>query len=267
MARITADPITTEHVSMRDRNSRLDTGRGTVSFAQYRYERAAKAVAKLIIATVAAAAIITGALFGLGRIAHWGPFAPGIPEARYSAQSWNTIVVNRWHRIPDDYPAPELTQLANGQQVDSRIYPELQRMFDTMRADGLDPEVTAGYRTQDEQRQIMSDRIFLYENQGMSAKDAEREAGRLVAIPGTSEHEIGLAVDLNAVGAADAEANQQVYDWLAANAWQYGFILRYPDGKTDVTGNQYEPWHYRYVGADVAKDIHDHGITLEEYAR
>ncbi|WP_236036862.1 MULTISPECIES: M15 family metallopeptidase [Bifidobacterium] len=269
MTRTTMGPVASGCMNANGHKGRsAANGRGAVrNFAQYRRERMAKSVARLTVTMIAAVALIVGALFGLGRIAHWGPFAPGIPEAKYSAQSWNMIVVNRWHRIPDDYPAPELTQLANGQQVDSRIYPDLQRMFDAMRADGLDPEVTAGYRTHAQQQQIMSDKVFLYENQGMSAKDATREAEQLVAIPGTSEHEIGLAVDLNAVGAANADANQRVYNWLAANAWAYGFILRYPDGKTDVTGNQYEPWHYRFVGADVAKAIHDRGITLEEYTR
>ena len=235
------------------------------SFAQYRYARMAKAVAQLTVAMLIAGALLLGALFGLGRIAHIGPFTPGTPQAAYDPQSWNLIVVNRWHRIPDNYPQPELTKLANGQEVDSRIYPDLQRMFDDMRAHGLNPEVTAGYRTHAMQQQIMNDKIFLYKNQGMSVKDATAQAETLVAIPGTSEHEIGLAVDLNAIGASDADANQRVYDWLAENAWQYGFILRYPDGKSDITGNQFEPWHYRYVGRDAAQAIHESGIALEEY--
>lgn len=268
MTRTATEPVAQGRATKERHHGRTTDGRGAVrSFAQYRHERMAKAVARMIIATVAAMTVIVGALVGLGRVAHWGPFAPGIPEAEYAAQSWNLIVVNRWHRIPDDYPAPELTQLANGQQVDARIYPDLQRMFDTMRANGLDPEVTAGYRTHAQQQQIMHDKVFLYENEGMSDQDARANAEKLVAIPGTSEHEIGLAVDLNAAGAADADANQRVYDWLAAHAWEYGFVLRYPDGKTDVTGNAYEAWHYRYVGADAAKAMHERGITLEEYVR
>ena len=175
--------------------------------------------------------------------------------------------MNRWNRIPDDYPAPELTELGNGQRVDSRIYPDLQRMFDAMRADGLDPEVSAGYRTRAEQQQLMNDKVIVYRNEGMSKQEAEDKASQWVAIPGTSEHEIGLAVDVNAAGASDADANQRVYDWLASNAWRYGFILRYPDGKTDFTGNAYEAWHYRYVGADAAKAMHESGQCLEEYMK
>ncbi|MCH9276033.1 M15 family metallopeptidase [Bifidobacterium amazonense] len=239
---------------------------GTVrSFARYRRQRAAKTLVRLTAALLAAIAVVAGLLFGLGRLAHWGPFTPGIPEATYSADSWNTIVVNQWQRIPDDWPAPDLTQLANGQQIDSRAYPDLQRMFDAMRADGLNPEVTAGYRTHDEQQQLLDDKIFLYENNGMDAKDAEAKARLQVALPGTSEHELGVAADINAVGASDADANQRVYDWLATNAWEYGFILRYPAGKTSVTGVEHEPWHYRFVGAEAAKAIHESGIALEEY--
>ncbi|KFI95049.1 M15 family metallopeptidase [Bifidobacterium scardovii] len=200
---------------------------GTRSFQSVRRKRLAKAL--------------------LGRFAGWGPFAPGTPQASYAADRWNLIIVNRWNRIPDDYPAPELTELGNGQRVDSRIYPDLQRMFDAMRADGLDPEVSAGYRTRAEQQQLMNDKVIVYRNEGMSKQEAEDKASQWVAIPGTSEHEIGLAVDVNAAGASDADANQRVYDWLASNAWRYGFILRYPDGKTDFTGNAYEAWHYRYV--------------------
>ncbi|WP_081891986.1 M15 family metallopeptidase [Bifidobacterium biavatii] len=234
------------------------------SFARYRRQRAAKTLIRLIAALLAALAIVAAALLGLGRIAHWGPFTPGLPEATYTADSWNTIVVNQWQRIPDDWPTPDLTQLANGQQIDSRVYPDLQRMFDAMRADGLNPEVTAGYRTHDEQQQLLDDKTFLYENSGMDAKDAEAKARLQVALPGTSEHELGLAADINAVGASDADANQRVYDWLAAHAWDYGFVLRYPQGKTNVTGVEYEPWHYRYVGAEAAKTLHDKGEVLEE---
>jgi len=88
-------------------------------------------------------------------------------------------------------------------------------------------------------------------------------AGQWVAIPGTCEHELGLAVDINAD--KEQSSNEEVYNWLAENAWRYGFILRYLKGKEDITGIDYEPWHYRYVGKEVAKEIYEEGITLEEY--
>ena len=88
-------------------------------------------------------------------------------------------------------------------------------------------------------------------------------AEQWVAIPGYSEHELGLAVDIN----ADKERSygEEVYCWLAENAWRYGFILRYPQGKEEITGIDYEPWHYRYVGYEAAKTIYEEDITLEEY--
>ena len=88
-------------------------------------------------------------------------------------------------------------------------------------------------------------------------------AEQWVAIPGTSEHELGLAVDINAD--KERSSNEEVYNWLAENAWRYGLILRYPQGKEGITGIDYEPWHYRYVGKEVAKQIYEEGITLEEY--
>lgn len=192
---------------------------------------------------------------------------PAIPQASYSNQQWNLIVVNRWNAIPEDYPTPTLTELDNGERVDSRIYDDLQRMFDAMREDGLDPEVTAGLRTRKVQQQLMDEKIAEYRRQGLSSGEAKEQAEQWVAIPGTSEHEIGLAVDINTRDSTGAADSQDVYDWLAANAWEYGFILRYPDDKTDVTGNMYEPWHYRYVGIDAAYAMHGSGQCLEEYAR
>ena len=91
---------------------------------------------------------------------------------------------------------------------------------------------------------------------------ADELAREYVAEPGTSEHELGLAVDINAGGETDSWT---LYDWLAEHAHEYGFILRYPEDKTLITGINYEPWHYRYVGKDAAEEIYERGITLEEY--
>ncbi|NEG79290.1 D-alanyl-D-alanine carboxypeptidase family protein [Bifidobacterium avesanii] len=214
----------------------------------------------------AAIGIVLAGLVGLGRFMGVGPFAGHIPEARYSAESWNLTVVNRWHRIPDAYPEPDLTRLRNGEQVDSRIYPDLQRMFDAMRADGLNPEVSAGYRTRATQQRILDEKIEAYWSEGVPRAAARTKALETVAVPGTSEHELGLAVDVNAAGMNDAAANQKVYAWLAEHAAQYGFVLRYPDGGTAVTGVAYEPWHYRYVGVQAASAMCANDLTLEEYA-
>lgn len=186
-------------------------------------------------------------------------------EHRIPAQEeWYLIVVNPWNRIPEDYSV-SLTELSNGKKIDSRIYPALQEMFDAMRADGIYPVVGEGYRTRAEQQQMMDDKISSFILQGYSQKDAKQLAKELVAEPGTSEHELGIAVDINADHLMSE--NEEVYAWLADYAYQYGFILRYPQYKYSVTGFDYEPWHYRYVGKETALAIYTQQITLEEYLR
>ena len=178
------------------------------------------------------------------------------------SEEWNLIVVNRWNELPEDYSV-ELTELLNGQKVDSRIYPYLQEMFDAARAEGIYPIVREGYRTAEEQQEILDDKIQTYINQGYSQSRAEKTAKEWVALPGTSEHQLGIAVDINADKSKCS--NEDVYTWLAENAYKYGFILRYPPGKQEITGTSYEPWHYRYVGVDAAQEIYEQGICLEEY--
>ena len=175
---------------------------------------------------------------------------------------WNLILVNRDSYIPDDYQV-ELTELSNGKKVDSRIYPELQEMFNDARAQGYGLFVREGYRTQEEQQQLMDEKIEAYENEGKSKSEAKKLAEQWVAIPGTSEHQLGIAVDINAD--TTKSSSDDVYNWLAENAHTYGFIKRYPSNKTDITGVINEPWHYRYVGKEVASEIYSQGICLEEY--
>lgn len=175
---------------------------------------------------------------------------------------WNLILVNRDYCIPSDYE-PELMELNNGEKIDVRIYPDLQQMFNDMRSLDIYPVVTAGYRTEEEQQRIMENYVADFLAQGYSEKEAEELAADWVALPGTSEHELGLAVDINPD--ATLSTADQVYDYLADNAHLYGFILRYPPDKTDITGISNEPWHYRYVGKDAAAEIYESGLCLEEY--
>lgn len=178
------------------------------------------------------------------------------------SEEWNLIVVNRWNELPEDYSV-ELTELSNGQKVDSRIYPYLQEMFNAARTEGIYPIVREGYRTAEEQQEILDDKIQTYINQGYSQSRAEKTAKEWVALPGTSEHQLGIAVDINADKSKCS--NKEVYAWLAENAYKCGFILRYPPGKQEITGTSYEPWHYRYVGVEAAQEIYEQGICLEEY--
>lgn len=175
---------------------------------------------------------------------------------------WNLILVNDNHYIPDDYQV-ELTELSNGKKVDSRIYPDLQQMFNDARSEGLSLFVREGYRTAEEQQQIMNDKIEEYENQGCSRKEAKKMAEEYVAVPGTSEHQLGLSVDINAD--TTKSSSDEVYQWLDENAYKYGFVKRYPSDKTDITGINNEPWHYRYVGKEAAEIIKKENLCLEEY--
>ena len=175
---------------------------------------------------------------------------------------WNLVVVNRWNELPEDYDI-ELMELSNGQKIDERIYPYLQKMFDAARAEGIYPIVREGYRTEKEQQALYDEKVQAYINEGYSRSRAERTAKEWVALPGTSEHQLGIAVDINADKSKCS--NNEVYAWLAENAHKYGFILRYPQGKLEMTGISYEPWNYRYVGVDAAQEIYNEKICLEEY--
>jgi D-alanyl-D-alanine carboxypeptidase len=175
---------------------------------------------------------------------------------------WRLILVNKWNRIPADYEV-EFTELSNGQAVDKRIYPALQQMFDTARSHGIYPTVTSGYRTAEKQQRLLDEKIAEYKAMGCNAKEAIARANEWVAAPGTSEHQLGIAVDINADGVRST--GKEVYDWLEQNAYKYGFIRRYPSDKTEITGIANEPWHYRYVGIEAATEIQNQGICLEEY--
>lgn len=176
--------------------------------------------------------------------------------------TWCLILVNKWNYIPDDYEV-ELTELANGQLVDKRIYLALQEMFDTARSNGIYPIVASGYRTVKKQQSLMDEKIADYKAEGYSAEEAITKAEAWVAVPGTSEHQLGIAIDINADGIHST--GEEVYEWLNQNSYRFGFICRYPVDKTEITGVINEPWHYRYVGIDAATEIYNQGICLEEY--
>ncbi len=195
------------------------------------------------------------------------PIGYDLPFLRKTAtveKGWNLILVNGNSYIPEDYDV-ELVTLSNGQKVDQRIYPDLQDMFDTMRSQGIYPVVASGYRTEAKQRQLLHDKIEAYEEKGCSWWTARKNALQWVSKPGTSEHQLGIAVDINQEGTRSTA--DQVYDWLEHNAHRFGFICRYPADKTGITGVSNEPWHYRYVGKEAAEQIYEQGICLEEYLR
>lgn len=176
-------------------------------------------------------------------------------------EDWRLVLVNRDNPLPENFEIT-LKELRNSQFVDERIYPELQEMFDDARAAGYSPLINESYRSHERQQEIMDSHIANYEASGYSHDDAVAAAETEVAIPGTSEHELGLALDITTEGDIDPTG---LWYWLKENSWKYGFILRYPEEKTDITGITYEPWHFRYVGKEAAKKICDSGVCLEEY--
>ena len=199
---------------------------------------------------------------------------PSVPEVSFSSaekvdmkeeiaeEEWCLILVNKEHCIPDDYEV-ELVELSNGQCVDRRIYPALQEMFDTARSEGIYPVVASGYRTAKKQQSLMDEKIAAYLVEGYSLQEAKEKAEIWVAAVGTSEHQLGISVDINADGVHSV--GSEVYDWLDENSYRFGFIKRYPEDKIEITGIRNEPWHYRYVGKAAAAEIYRSGVCLEEY--
>ena len=184
------------------------------------------------------------------------------------ASDWNLILVNPWNSVPEDYTVT-LREIGNGQSVDERCADDLMDMLADCKArSGVTPVVCSSYRTQAKQQSLYDNKVKRLMKQGYSYETALTEAAKVVAVPGTSEHQLGLAVDIVDKSYQILDKKQEttaVQKWLMEHAWEYGFILRYPNGTTDLTGIIYEPWHYRYVGRDAAADIRDKGVTLEEY--
>lgn len=176
-------------------------------------------------------------------------------------------LVNPWNPLPDDWTV-DLVTLDDGHRVDSRCYEAYMEMINACKAAGYSPVNCSSYRTQETQQSLYDNKVQRLISSGMSEEEAKTEAAKAVAILGTSEHQLGLAVDLvdaNMQDLTSAQESTETQKWLMANSWRYGFIHRYPNGKTDITGIIYEPWHYRYVGKDAAQEIFNRDITLEEY--
>ena len=172
---------------------------------------------------------------------------------------WNLVLVNYENAIPENYE-PKLVEVPGGEKVDERIYDPLMEMLEAAKEGNWDqlPMVVSGYRTQETQQQYFDDKVAEYRKEGNSQSEAEELAKQWVSVPGYSEHQIGLAVDING-------ATYDLYFWLQENSYKYGFIFRYPGDKTDSTGVAEEVWHYRYVGVEAATEMYEKGLCLEEY--
>lgn len=180
---------------------------------------------------------------------------------------WKLLLINRENPLASNFSV-DTTTLKNGQKVDERIASALDDMIKGARAQGLSPVICSGFRTREKQQELFDAQVQRFLGQSCTPEQAREKAGQWVAVPGTSEHESGLAVDIVSLenqNLNETQADTPEQQWLMKNAHRYGFILRYPSDKTEVTGITYEPWHYRYVGKEAAKQIYESGVCLEEY--
>lgn len=185
----------------------------------------------------------------------------------FDKSAWNLVLINKQHPIPDDYTFT-LGTIKGSMKCDERIIEPLAQMFKAAAEEGINLEVRSPYRDMSLQEYLFNRKMKNYINQGYSYIDAYKVSSEVVTLPGASEHQIGISLDITSdtywqlnEGFEDTEAGQ----WLINNSYKYGFILRYPKGKEDITGIIYEPWHYRYVGTEAATVIYEQGITLEEF--
>lgn len=181
--------------------------------------------------------------------------------------SLSSILLNSTHVLPEGYE-PTLAEAVkgSGKYLDYRVAPYYQAMYDKALEDGITLTPVSGYRSYDLQTELFEDQIQLeIDNNGLDKTKATVAAATEVMIPGGSEHNAGLAMDICSLSESFEDTDEAA--WLRENAADFGFILRYPkDAKSRaITKVIYEPWHYRFVGVEAAKDIKNKGITLEEY--
>jgi len=223
--------------------------------------------AVMMVSSVAVAAEVQEAEKPVEPVAQAVPASAGsIPEVAEEAD-WRLLLVNPWNKLPEGYTV-ELKSLANGLKVDARIYDDLSAMLGACFDAGLHPVVCSAYRSNATQQRLHNNKIARLMASGYGREAAVQEAGRWVAAPGTSEHQTGMALDIVSYSYQNLTQKQEEtaeQKWLMEHCWEYGFILRYPSDKSEVTGIGYEPWHYRYVGRDTAMAIRESGLCLEEY--
>ena len=184
-----------------------------------------------------------------------------------STSDWELLLVNKNHKVPEGY-SMELEEVETVHKVDKRITVALNQMLNDARKQGLSPIICSSYRTNAKQKQLYNNKIKEYKRLGYNNAEAEELASYWVAIPGTGEHETGLAVDIVSKKYQMLDEKQEETDvqkWLMENSYKYGFTLRYPTDKKEITMINYEPWHYRYVGIDNATYMKEHDMCLEEY--
>lgn len=190
-------------------------------------------------------------------------------NCRFSKDDWRLVLINKQHSVPDDYEVKlgTIHTIKGQMHCDERIIGDLLAMIQDAKEENVVLEICSPYRDLEYQKMLFNRKISRYMGKGMSYLEAYQLSSEVVTVPGASEHQIGLALDLisdnyRELNAGFAETSAGV--WLAENSYKYGFILRYPLGKEYITGIEYEPWHFRYVGVEAATVITMQGITLEE---
>ena len=189
------------------------------------------------------------------------------PPMQDSNSTWMLTLVNAGNPLPEGF-APPLKTLANGLKFDERAIDELNAMLSAARRQGLSPVVSSAYRTTEKQQSLFDGKVSALIALGLDPVQADTEARKHVAYPGTSEHNLGLAADIVSLFYQHLDSNQAntpEVKWLREHCAEYGFILRYPEEKAEITGIVFEPWHFRYVGVEAATAIMEGGLCLEEY--
>ena len=188
----------------------------------------------------------------------------------FSADDWKLILINKQHPLPDDYELTlgNIMTIKGTMKCDERIIEELLVMMRNAENEGVTLAICSPYRDLNYQEGLFNRKIENYMKKGMTYMEAYTLASQAVTVPGASEHQAGLAFDIisnDYVTLDEGFAETKAGQWLSENSCKYGFILRYPKGKEDITGIEFEPWHFRYVGREAAEIINKEGITLEEF--
>ncbi len=191
-------------------------------------------------------------------------FTPAYADMDIS--DWRMILVNRDYILPDGY-MPSLEPAVDGDyediKLDYRVAPYYNEMYQAALEDGVELVPISGYRSVERQTRNFENKIQKYIDDGYSEIEATQMAATIILPPGTSEHNAGLAMDICSLYENFEETEE--FEWLSENAADYGFIMRYPEDKQDITKIIYEPWHWRYVGVEAAKAMKASGQCLEEY--
>lgn len=185
----------------------------------------------------------------------------------FDSSDWKLILVNKQHPIPEDYSFT-LGNLSSYMQCDERIVEPLLTMMKKAQEDGVTLVICSPYRDSEKQEKLFNRKINAYMKNGYSYMDAYKLSSQAVTVPGASEHQIGLAIDLITKGYSTLDegfAETEAGKWLKAHCAEFGFILRYPKEKEYITGIEWEPWHFRYVGNSAASLIMEQNLTLEEF--